>query len=383
MGLKYPSPGNWRGVLILREIIWKLTYKRDSVTYDDLVDILKDSSIDKELFKAADEVRERYLGKEVFLRGIIEFSNFCRRNCLYCGLRAPNFHLSRYRMTKEEILKRVKVIYEKGIRTVVLQSGEDPFYMPDLIADIVYEIKKQYDVAVTLSLGEWPKEFYKLWKEAGADRYLMRHETASEEIYAKLHPGHTFGERARKLLELKELGYEIGAGCMVGLPQQDAEKLALDLIFMREIDTDMAGIGPFIPHPDTPLAREKGGDLRTSLKMLALTRLLIPTCNIPATTAMRAIHPRGRELALKCGANVIMPNMTPSPYRAKYQLYPGKICIFEKDDTICASCTVNLIRSIGRIPSRSKGFRVRRDKRELVHVEHSSDEQGKRLQNRE
>ncbi len=353
----------------MKEIIEKLTKRPDSVTYEELVDILRDPAIDEDLFKAADEVRKKYLGDEVFLRGIIEFSNVCRRNCLYCGLRAQNKKLSRYRMTPSEIVERAKLIAQKGIKTVVLQSGEDPYYMPDAIAEIIQKIKG-FDVAVTLSLGEWPESYYRVWKDAGADRYLMRHETASPALYAKLHPGSSFEERESHLLTLKRLGYEIGAGCMVGLPGQGPEELALDLVFMREIDTDMAGIGPFIPHPDTPLAKEKKGSLRMSLKMIALTRLLMPTCNIPATTAMGTLHPRGRELALKCGANVIMPNMTPSPYRAKYQLYPGKICIFESDDTICASCTVRLIKSVGRIPSKSKGFRKRGIENELVHTQH-------------
>ncbi len=362
------------------EIVKKLLYKRDSVTYEDLVDILKDDKVNEKLFEAADEVRRKYLGDEVFVRGIIEFSNYCRRKCLYCGIRSPNTSLSRYRMSPDEIIKRAKIVADLGIKTVVLQSGEDPFYMPDIIADIIRKIKSSRDVAITLSLGEWPESYYEIWKDAGADRYLMRHETADESLYKKLHPDSSFKERAFHLYTLKRLGYEVGAGCMVGLPGQGPEELAKDLIFMRDLDADMAGIGPFIPHPETPLANESKGSLEMCLKMIALTRLLIPTCNIPATTAMGTIHPQGRELALKVGANVIMPNMTPAPYRAKYQLYPGKICVFESDDTICASCVLNLIRRAGYVPSKSKGFRVRRDMDELVYAQHSGGRQGGFLQ---
>jgi len=360
-------------------IINKLAENPDSVSYEELVWILKNDTINEKLFEAADEVRKKYLGDEVFLRGIIEFSNYCRRKCLYCGIRSSNNSISRYRMSPEEIIKRAEVIVRKGIKTVVLQSGEDPFYMPDLIVEIVHKIKK-HDVAVTLSLGEWPRRYYEMWKNAGADRYLMRHETASEELYREFHPDDTFENRKRHLYTLKKLGYEVGAGCIVGLPNQRAEDLAKDLIFIRELDADMVGIGPFIPHPGTPLRHEKRGNLTTCLKMIALTRLLIPTSNIPATTAMRALHPRGREFALKCGANVIMPNMTPAPYRAKYELYPGKICTFFEDDTICVDCVLNLIRSIGRIPSRSKGFRVGRDTNELLRDEHTCVEQRDSIQ---
>ncbi len=360
-------------------ILEDLVHHPDRVSYEDLVDILEDDSVNERLFGLADEVRRKYLGDEVFLRGIIEFSNYCRRSCLYCGIRAPNRRLSRYRMSPDEIVERAHLIASKGIKTVVLQSGEDPWYSPETISEIIRKIKEKADVAVTLSLGEWPESHYRLWKDSGADRYLMRHETASPELYRRLHPDGDLETRREKLLTLKRLGYEVGAGCMVGLPGQGPRELAMDLIFTRELDADMVGIGPFIPHPDTPLGNEKRGDLTTCLKMIALTRLLIPDSNIPATTAMGTIHPRGRELALKCGANVIMPNMTPSPYRARYQLYPGKICVFERD-TICADCVVNLVkRSYYRV-SEDKGFRIGRWRDELLRSEHPHPEQGDLLQ---
>jgi len=240
---------------------------------------------------------------------------------------------------------------------VVLQSGEDPYYNTEIIKNLIIEIKK-LNLAVTLSIGERDFEEYKIWKEAGADRYLMRHETADPILYKNLHPSDTFENRKNHLIKLKELGYEIGAGCMVGLPGQGPLELAKDLIFLREIDSDMIGIGPFIPNPDTPLNREKGGDLTTTLKMIALSRILIPTANIPATTAMGSIHPFGRQMALKCGANVIMPNLTPNPYRPNYTLYPNKICLFEAD-TACIDCVRGMIKSLNREVGKTHGFRIK------------------------
>jgi len=345
-------------------LIKKLIQKPDSVTFEELVHILSESKYDEELFKTADEVRKKYVGDEVHLRGIIEFSNYCKRHCLYCGIRSENSKLKRYRMSKEEIIKRAKIIAEQGVKTIVLQSGEDPYYTTEIIAEIISEIKK-FNVAVTLSLGERNEKEYILWKESGADRYLMRHETASEKLYNWLHPDSSFKERAKHLKILKKIGYETGAGCMVGLPGQGPEELALDLIFMRELDADMVGIGPFIPHPSTPLANEKGGDLKACLKMIALTRLLIPDCNIPATTAMGSIHPNGREFALKCGANVIMPNLTPPKYRPLYQLYPNKICIFESDMR-CIPCVKKMIAKLNRSIGKDFGNRNKNKDRILV-----------------
>jgi len=345
-------------------LIEKLVQKPDTVTYEELVYLLEKDDYTEKLFEAADEVRKRYVGDEVHLRGIIEFSNYCRRHCLYCGIRSENKNIDRYRMTKEEIIERAKRITERGIKTIVLQSGEDPYYTAEMIADIVKSIKKM-NVAVTLSLGEREEKDYELWKESGADRYLMRHETASEKLYNFLHPDSSFEMRVKHLKTLKKLGYETGAGCMVGLPGQGPKELALDLIFLRELDADMVGIGPFIPHQDTPLGKEKAGDLKMCLKMIALTRLLIPDSNIPATTAMGSIHPNGRELALKVGANVIMPNLTPAKYKPLYQLYPNKICVFESDMR-CIPCMKKMITNLNRKVGTGFGSRKRTD---VIHFE--------------
>ncbi len=262
-------------------------------------------------------------------------------------------------MSLQEIIDRARLIANFGIKTVVLQSGEDFQYTTEDISRLVQEIKK-LGVAVTLSLGERSFEEYRVWREFGADRYLMRHETANPELYKALHPNDSFETRKSHLLQLKKLGYETGAGSMVGLPAQTPYDLALDIAFLKELDADMIGIGPFIPHPDTPLAdaKAKGGDLRTCLKMIALARIAVPTANIPATTALGTIHPFGRELGLKWGANVIMPNMTPNPYRPNYSLYPGKICVFE-NDTACANCVKILIKRAGLVISDDYGYRSR------------------------
>ncbi|WP_448376264.1 [FeFe] hydrogenase H-cluster radical SAM maturase HydE [Fervidobacterium sp.] len=329
--------------------------KIQNIDLDYLTHIIETDKYDEEIFRIADEIRRKYVGEEVHLRAIIEFSNYCSQHCLYCGLRAENKNLQRYRMTVDEIVERARLIANLGIKTVVLQSGEDPYYTTEMISEIISEIKK-LDVAITLSIGERSFEEYKIWKELGADRYLMRHETASPQLYAKLHPGDTFENRRAHLLEIKRLGYETGAGFMVGLPDQTPYDLALDLAFIKEIDADMIGIGPFIPNPDTPLKESTGGDLQTTLRMVALARIVVPTANIPATTALGSINPFGRQYGLKYGANVIMPNLTPNPYRPNYSLYPGKICLFERD-TACVECTKTMIKSIGLVVGEGYGYR--------------------------
>ncbi|WP_041083947.1 [FeFe] hydrogenase H-cluster radical SAM maturase HydE [Thermotoga profunda] len=327
------------------------------VEIDEIAFILSKEEIDEKLFALADEIRQKYLGKAVYIRGIIEFSNYCKNNCLYCGIRAQNKDITRYRMSIEQIIQRARLISQMGIKTIVLQSGEDTYYNSDMIAQLVKKIK-EFNVAITLSIGERNFDEYKLWKDMGADRYLMRHETADEKLYEKLHPNDSFKTRVEHLKKLKELGYEVGAGSMVGLPDQDDLSLAKDILFVRDLDADMVGIGPFIPHPSTPLKNAKSGTLNKTLKMIALTRLFLPDTNIPATTALGTIHPLGRQLALKCGANVIMPNFTPLPYRSLYTLYPNKICIFE-NDIACAECTKNLVISAGYSVSNDFGYRRR------------------------
>nr|WP_144380699.1 [FeFe] hydrogenase H-cluster radical SAM maturase HydE [Thermotoga profunda] len=339
------------------EILQKIMKHPQKVEIDEIAFILSKEEIDEKLFALADEIRQKYLGKAVYIRGIIEFSNYCKNNCLYCGIRAQNKDITRYRMSIEQIIQRARLISQMGIKTIVLQSGEDTYYNSDMIAQLVKKIK-EFNVAITLSIGERNFDEYKLWKDMGADRYLMRHETADEKLYEKLHPNDSFKTRVEHLKKLKELGYEVGAGSMVGLPDQDDLSLAKDILFVRDLDADMVGIGPFIPHPSTPLKNAKSGTLNKTLKMIALTRLFLPDTNIPATTALGTIHPLGRQLALKCGANVIMPNFTPLPYRSLYTLYPNKICIFE-NDIACAECTKNLVISAGYSVSNDFGYRRR------------------------
>ena len=316
------------------------------------------STDDKELFTKADAIRKQYVGDEVHLRGLIEFSNICKRTCFYCGLRNENHNLTRYRLSEDEIIKFAKHGAELGLKTVVLQSGEDSYFSIDKLCKIVKAIKK-FDVAITLSVGEKTYKEYKALKDAGADRYLLRIETTDENLYKKLHPNMSFKNRIECLYNIKELGYETGTGCLVGLPNQTIESLANDILFFKELDADMVGIGPFIPHPDTPLGEcnldlNKNFDL--SLKVMALTRILLKNINIPATTAMETINPNGRIIALKSGANVVMPNITQGEYRKQYIIYPNKICTDESPDK-CSVCIRSKIEAIGRSISTGKGFR--------------------------
>ena len=290
---------------------------------DEIIRLLSDEAGEKELFDRADAVRKKYVDDEIHLRGLIEFSNICRNNCLYCGIRRGNDKAARYHMPEEEIIETARRAADMGFKTIVLQSGEDMFYTRERMSRIIAAIKK-FDVAVTLSIGERDFDDYKAFREAGADRYLMRIETTDKELYHRLDPGMSWQYRYECLLMLKELGYELGSGIMVGLPGQSIESIAEDLIFLRNLPVDMAGIGPFIPHPDTPLARTSGGNLHLALRTMAVMRLLLPDINIPATTAMESLHPQGRIMALQCGANVVMPNVTDSEYKKLYQLYPGK-----------------------------------------------------------
>ena len=316
------------------------------------------STDDKELFTKADAIRKQYVGDEVHLRGLIEFSNICKRTCFYCGLRNENHNLTRYRLSEDEIIEFAKHGAELGLKTVVLQSGEDSYFSIDKLCKIVKAIKK-FDVAITLSVGEKTYKEYKALKDAGADRYLLRIETTDENLYKKLHPNMSFKNRIECLYNIKELGYETGTGCLVGLPNQTIESLANDILFFKELDADMVGIGPFIPHPDTPLGEcnldlNKNFDL--SLKVMALTRILLKDINIPATTAMETINPNGRIIALKSGANVVMPNITQGEYRKQYIIYPNKICTDESPDK-CSVCICSKIEAIGRSISTGKGFR--------------------------
>lgn len=323
---------------------------------NDIIEILKDDSNNDWLFSLADKTREEYVGDEVHLRGLIEFSNICKRQCKYCGLRCEDKFIDRYRISKENIISYAEHAVNMGYKTIVLQSGEDEYYNTDLMCEIIEGIKK-LGVALTLSIGEKTYEEYKAFKEAGADRYLIRIETTDKTLYNQMHPNMDFDNRVRCLENLGRLGYEVGTGCLVGLPNQTIESLADDILFFKEINADMVGIGPFIPHPHTPLKDSVTGSFTLALKVMALTRILLKDINIPATTAMETLNPNGRIIALQSGANVVMPNVTTTEYRAKYEIYPNKICINENPDK-CKGCISAKIQSIGRTVSTSFGFRV-------------------------
>ena len=305
------------------------------------------------LYKKADKVRHDAVGDAVHLRGLIEFSNLCRNNCLYCGLRYDNKSVNRYHMTEEEVIETATKAAHIGFETIVLQSGEDMYYTTRRMCHIIKKIKK-LDVAVTLSIGERSAYDYRAFREAGADRYLMRIETSDRALYHRLNPGMSWQHRYDCLMTIKSLGYELGSGIMVGQPGQSIESIADDLLLLKEIGVDMAGIGPFIPHQATPLAHEKGGSLELALRTMAAMRLLMPYINIPATTAMESLHPQGRIMALKAGANVVMPNVTEGEYRKFYELYPGKICV--NDTPVhCRSCIGLKIQAMGRTVAHGKG----------------------------
>lgn len=294
-----------------------------SLTKKEIVALLSDDANEQKLFKRADDVRRKNVGDEIHLRGLIEFSNICRNNCLYCGIRRDNKKVCRYRLSEEELIKTARQGADMGFKTIVMQSGEDMYFTAERLCRIISAIKK-FDVAITLSIGERSYDEYKAFREAGADRYLMRIETTDKELYHRLDPQMSWQHRYECLLMIKELGYELGSGIMVGLPGQTLESIANDLLFLQDLEIDMAGIGPFIPHPDTPLAGESGGSLSLALRTMAVMRIMLPDINIPATTAMESLHPNGRIMALQAGANVVMPNITEEEYRSFYALYPGK-----------------------------------------------------------
>ena len=303
--------------------------KGECLPAEALEDILYHSNQDTqcELFQAAEEVKTAHYGNSIYVRGLIEFTNYCKNNCYYCGIRASNITVERYRLTKEQILDCCFLGYQNGLRSFVLQGGEDPYYSADAIADLVFSIKSRFpDCAVTLSVGEHSFETYRTWKNAGADRYLLRHETADPIHYGRLHPSAlTLKNRIRCLYDLKSLDYQVGCGFMVGSPYQESQHLTKELLFLKEFQPHMVGIGPFIPHKDTPFREETCGSLNTTLVMLALIRLLLPDVLLPATTALGTIHPRGRELGIQAGANVCMPNLSPEIVRDKYSLYNNKL----------------------------------------------------------
>ena len=333
----------------MKKLIDKL-YETQSLDFSEYRNLIsnRSSELSEYLFSLSREVRERYYGKKVYIRGLIEYTNYCKNDCLYCGIRRSSRNVSRYRLDKADILSCCKEGYELGFRTFVLQGGEDPYFTDERMCEIISEIKSGYPVcALTLSIGEKSRESYKAFFDAGADRYLLRHETADSTHYGRLHPPElSLENRKRCLYDLKEIGYQVGTGFMVGSPYQTAENLAEDMMFIKELKPSMVGIGPFISHKDTPFADMESGTLELTLFMLGLIRLTLPYALIPSTTALGTIATNGRELGLRAGANVIMPNLSPVEVRKKYMLYDNKICTGE-ESAQCIECLKNRVSSVG------------------------------------
>ena len=341
----------------MRSLIDKLYCEHD-LTDAELLDLLSNLSENDEPYlyeKARARQNENY-GNTVFLRGLIEFTNYCRNDCLYCGIRRSNQKAERYRLSAEQILQCCDQGYALGFRTFVLQGGEDPYYSDARMVPLVRSIRQAYpDCAITLSLGERSRKSYQALYDAGADRYLLRHETANEAHYRSLHPPVlSLQHRKDCLFALREIGYQVGAGMMIGAPGQTKAHLIEDLRFLQQLRPHMIGIGPFIPHQDTPLHAEKPGTLQETLHLLAILRLLFPRVLLPATTALGTIHPQGRELGILAGANVIMPNLSPTNVRGKYLLYDGKICTGD-EAAECHSCMERRMEKIGYVISVERG----------------------------
>lgn len=331
------------------EIVDKIEQTRDiDRKAFELLLTTEEEGLKEYLAAKARETARRIYGNQVYIRGLIEFTNYCRNDCYYCGIRRSNGCAERYRLSKEEILSCCKNGYELGFRTFVLQGGEDGYYTDQRICALVSEIKRHYpDCAVTLSLGERERESYEAFFKAGADRYLLRHETADKAHYEKLHPKEmSFRHRMQCLKELKEIGFQTGCGFMVGSPYQTIDTLYADLQFIRELQPEMVGIGPFIPQKDTPFGELPPGTMERTLRLLSMIRLLRPSVLLPATTALGTIHPKGRELGILAGANVVMPNLSPVAVREKYKLYDNKICTGD-EAAECRYCMERRMESIG------------------------------------
>ncbi len=333
----------------MKELIDKLE-REQALSLDEYTSLVENrtSKLSEYLFQKSREASKKFYGNDIYLRGLIEFTNYCKNDCYYCGIRRSNRNASRYRLTKEQILSCCREGYELGFRTFVLQGGEDGHYSDEVLLSIIREIKKTYpDCALTLSIGERPYGSYKEFYDAGADRYLLRHETADQAHYAKLHPsGMTLESRKQCLWDLKKIGFQVGSGFMVGSPGQTSAHLAQDLLFLQELQPQMVGIGPFIPHHDTPFAAEQNGTAELTLFLIGLIRLMLPASLLPATTALGTIDPMGREKGILAGANVVMPNLSPQGVRDKYLLYDNKICTGD-EAAECRHCIENRINRIG------------------------------------
>lgn len=334
--------------LEIRKIIDKL-HRDHNLSREELYKLVSEiDSDDMEYISAkADEVRRRFYDNKVYMRGLIEFTNYCKMDCMYCGIRRSNKDAQRYRLTYDEIMECADIGDRLGYKTYVLQGGEDPYFTDERMVEIIRGIKSKYpNNAITLSIGERSYESYKKLYEAGADRFLLRHETATKSLYDSLHPGTSIESRRECLKNLKEIGFQAGAGFMVGLPGQTDMDLVNDLMFVKEFEPAMCGIGPFIPQKDTPLGDAEGGTLEKTILMLSIVRLLLPELLLPATTALGTIDPTGREKGIKAGGNVVMPNLSPTSVREKYALYDGKICTGD-EAAECRLCIEGRMRRFG------------------------------------
>ena len=315
---------------------------------EELLKLLSTNEYDSKLHTLADEVRREIYGEDVYIRGLIEISNYCKNDCYYCGIRRGNKSAVRYRLTKDDILACCEEGYKLGFRTFVMQGGEDPYYTDDVMCGIVSAVRERYsDCAITLSLGERSYESYLALYNAGANRYLLRHETANAEHYGKLHPqSMNLQNRKDCLFNLKEIGYQVGSGFMVGSPYQTTENLVEDLRFLQKLSPDMIGIGPYVTHAQTPFASFENGSVELTLRLLSVLRLMFPYVLLPSTTALGTLHTQGRELGLKAGANVVMPNLSPVKVRKLYELYENKICTGE-EAAQCRGCLEKRVEAAG------------------------------------
>ena len=331
----------------MNHLVEKLKTNRD-LSDAELRELIDSGACDGDLRAAADAVRREHYGDAVFLRGLIEFTNYCKNNCYYCGIRRDNRTVQRYRLTPDEILACCAEGYDLGYRTFVLQGGEDPYFTDDRICGLVAAIRERWpDCAITLSIGEKPRESYQRYFDAGANRYLLRHETANAEHYAKLHPADmTRDNRRRCLYDLKEIGYQVGSGIMVGSPYQTTDHIIEDIRFLQELQPDMIGIGPYITHSATPFCDMPSGSAALTLRLLSILRLMFPYVLLPSTTALGTIIPNGRELGLRAGANVVMPNLSPTAVRKQYEIYENKICTGD-ESARCRSCLEMRVKAAG------------------------------------
>lgn len=331
----------------MHELIQRL-YATGSLEQDELKRLIENiSGYEEDLFAHARMRQREHYGTAIYMRGLVEFTNICQCDCYYCGIRRSNAKAQRYRLDKEQILAACEMGYAQGYRTFVLQGGEDPWFTDERICDIVSNLKKRYpDCAVTLSIGEKKRESYQAYYDAGAERYLLRHETASKHLYEKLHPpGQTMENRMRCLSDLKEIGYQVGAGMMLEAPFQTLDDILMDLAYLKRLEPDMIGMGPFIHHQDTPFKDYPSGSLEFALVMIAVCRLMFPRALIPATTALGSIDPQGREKGILAGANVVMPNLSPAAVKGKYKLYDNKMSI----DALAKTGGLNLDGTLGKM----------------------------------